>query len=497
MNQLRHPSITFILIATVVVFLIPSPTVEAQWSSDPSAPLPVADRSGTQSHAKMVATSDGGVYVSWYDDSFGGNDIYLQRLDMLGYEQWAHNGVLVADRGFLETQEYGLSIDTSGNALLAFRDDRGATTEITVSKVSPDGTLLWGADGVQVSSGGAVVASPRVTGTDDGSSVVAWTSDSNVIAQKLDSSGEVQWNPAGVTLSPSAGWFGLSDLQSSNEGTAIVSFIHLTNGVFFTAHLWAQKLASADGAFTWGTNHVPVYDHPPGSLQIGYLPRFVPDGAGGAVFSWYTIDPSFQCRVQRVSTDGSLVFPEQGVEVSTEMGRIRIDPIAVFDESTKEVFVAWLEMDLFQVHSGVYAQKIDASGVRQWGDSGSVIRSISADSIHNVTILQHDEHAFVGWIRSSTFGEEQVVATRVSTDGVVGWTPSPVVVGNLLTHSSQVAATIGGPGYAAYAWTDGDGAVADILVANLLSDGSLGYAGEIFWDDFETGDTRWWSDVDP
>lgn len=63
-----------------------------------------------QVQPKMVATGDGGFYVSWFDSN-NGYSVYLQRLSAAGVEQWAHNGLLVAARNFTSTQDYGLAID--------------------------------------------------------------------------------------------------------------------------------------------------------------------------------------------------------------------------------------------------------------------------------------------------------------------------------------------------------------------------------------------------
>ena len=480
----------------ILVSVVLGGPASAQWPTDPAAPLVVADRSGPQVQPKIAKTAGGGFYISWFDSSAGGYDVYLQRLDAAGDEMWPHNGVLVADRGFSSTQDYGLSVDTSGNALLAFRDDRGTTTEVTVSKVGPDGTLLWGTGGVQVSSGGFFVAAPRVAGTSDGNVVVAWTSESDVKVQKLDPSGMVLWG-AGVTLSPAAGSYTAADLHATESGTSILSFTHMTGGFPSPIHLWAQKLAAADGAFMWGSGHVQVYDQAGGSLQIGNFPPFVPDEAGGAVFAWYTSSPSLQCRVQRVLANGSEAFAHQGIEVSTNASQIRVSPSAAFNPTTQEVFVAWREQNSNQSQSALYAQKVDASGVRQWTDNGSQLMPMTADEISDVTTLVHDDGALVSWIHSPSFGNDPVYAVRVDGSGSLVWAPPIAELCILPTQSSRLAGVMGSEGFAAYVWSDGDSGVGDILAANLNGDGTLGYAGAVFADGFESGDTDGWSQTAP
>ena len=462
----------------------------AEWSTDPATNLVVADRSGEQVQPKIVATADGGFYVSWFDNSAGGYDVYLQRLDAAGNELWAHNGVLVADRGYSSTQDYGLGIDTAGNALLAFRDDRGGPDVVTVSKVAPDGTLLWTDDGVQVSSPGGFIAAPKVTGTTDGNVVVAWISNDNVMAQKLDPDGVALWG-AGVTLVPTTGSFGLADLHASDAGTAILSF---TAGVFLgPSHLWAQKLAAADGAFLWGAGHVQVYDG--GSLQIANYPPFVTDGAGGAVFAWYTTsEPTLQCRVQRILANGSEAFAHQGVVVSTNASQQRVGPSAAFLPSTEEIVVFWTEENGGQSQFGLYGQKIDNAGIRQWTDSGLEFLPVGPDQIRNVITLSLGDGAIVAWIHSVSFGNEPVYAIRVDGNGDFLWSPPITEVGILPTGSSRLAGALSSQGYAAYAWGDGD--PSDILAQNVNPDGTLG-PGAIFTDGFESGDTTKWSATIP
>ncbi|UCD76041.1 MAG: hypothetical protein JSV91_03785, partial [Phycisphaerales bacterium] len=144
------------------------------WSSDPAQNLAIADRPQAQSYPLMAPTADGGCYIAWFDDAAGGFDVCLQRLDAAGNELWPHNGIRVADRNYTSTEHYGLDVDADGNALLSFREVRGGSDQMVAYKVGPDGEMLWGDDGVQLTTGYTFKTSPKIAATTDGHVVVAW-----------------------------------------------------------------------------------------------------------------------------------------------------------------------------------------------------------------------------------------------------------------------------------------------------------------------------------
>ena len=88
----------------------------AQFSNDPFALTRVSDASGDQTLSKIAMMPDGSFYVSW-NDAATGYDIYLQKFNAAGVEQWAHNGVLVGDRALAGVSgDYELRADAAGNA---------------------------------------------------------------------------------------------------------------------------------------------------------------------------------------------------------------------------------------------------------------------------------------------------------------------------------------------------------------------------------------------
>jgi hypothetical protein len=447
--------------------------VSAQWSSDPAANLLIDDSANEQVQPKIVPGTEGGFYISWYDtDPTGspafGYDVRIQRLDVEGNEVWPAGGVLVADRGYSSTQDYGLGVDASGNALLAFRDDRLGGTQITAAKVDLTGTLVWGAGGVQVTSTTDFLAAPKITGTTDGEVVVAWKQNANVVLQRLDANGVAQWG-AGVTLTPGAGDYSVSDLHAGEAATAVLSFIHQTGGFGSPRHILAQKF-DAVGALQWGAAHVAVFDG--GSLQFGNFPTFVPDGSGGGVFGWYENSP-LQCRAQHILANGTEAFPHNGSVGSTNGIQLRVSPSVDFDPVSGETFMFWTELNGAQSMFGVYGQKFDAGGTRQWSSSGQVVVSVAAAQKGWVRTVAALGGAWVSYIQGPAFGAQEVVTTFVTNTG--GLTPA-LVASSVASSKTRLVATANSSGVPGLVWQD-DRLDTGIYAQNVNHDGTLGAAG--------------------
>ena len=457
--------LSFSIVASVFA-LVPA-TASAQWSTDPAVNLAVATGAGEQVQPKIAPTADGGCFLSWYDGA-SGYDVRVQKLDASGNEVMAHNGVLVADRSFSSTQDYGLDVDASGNALLVFRDDRLGGTQITAAKIAPDGTALWGATGVQLTSTTDFVAAPKIAGSSDGGVVVAWTQDVDTRVQKLDANGTPVW-ASDVVLSPGTGSYSASDLHGAGDG-AILSFIHQTGGFGSPRHIIAQKF-DGSGSLLWGSAHVSVFDG--GSVQFGNFPTFILDGDGGAVFSWYdAATSSLQCSVQRILTTGVEAFPHNGVVVSTIASRVRVSPSVDFDPMTEEVFAFWKEQTTSQSQAGVYGQKIDVNGVRQWTDAGAMVVALSSDDINNIETWAVDGGAMVFWDRAPAFAQDRIYGARLDASGTIDLPTFDVA--SVVSNKSRLQVREGALGFAILAWQDGRTDASDVYAQNINADGSLG-----------------------
>jgi hypothetical protein len=469
--------IAFLAPATFAVAASFATGAHAQWSTDPNANLVVADGTNEQVQPKMAATADGGFYISWFDNSTGGYDVRLQRLDAAGNELWPHNGVLVADRDFSSTEDYGLSIDADGNALLAFRFNESGVAQAVVQKVAPDGTPLWGDPGIVLSADSADTHSPKVSATIGDGAFVAWSSsDGSAVIQKVDAGGNPVWAPSGVVFSPPSGGFFVADLHSDADGNAIVSWSAQLS--FPDRELWAQKLASADGGMLWGDDPVKIFDGTEGAMQLGNFPPFIEDGAGGAVFVWYTVTTQGSVRVQHVDATGTQLFPQNGVLASIDDTQAHYEPDGAYDPESGDIYALWRETDvLTQQQIGVYAQRIDSTGARQWGDGGKVIVPLAPLDQTEMTALPVSGGGMIAaWSSDDYPNPTPLHAARIDADGNYVWPGDIVDFSTEANDSGRLTGVLSTQGYAAYAWIAGFGAhEGDIHAQNINMDGTLGY----------------------
>jgi hypothetical protein len=463
--------------------------VAAQWSTDPSTNLVLADQPGGQVQPKLVPTADGGFYTSWFDAG-SGYDVYLQRLSADGTEQWPHGGILVGDRSFSSTQDYGLAIAGDGDALLAYRSGSDVGAQITVSRIGPDGTLRWGPDGVVVSDDAGGANSPRVAATSDGDAVVAWSaSDGAIVLQKLDADGNPLWGD-GVSVVPPAGFFLLADLRASDDGSVIASWSAQLS--FQDRQLWAQKFNGADGAPMWGSEPVAVFDGTGGAMQFGYFPEFIDDGAGGAVFVWYTVSLSGSVRVQHVLADGDMAFVQNGIVLGTDPDLTYTGPAGAYDPASGDIYAIWHFADAAtQGQIGVAAQRLDAAGVRQWGDEGVVLEPQTTTEQSELGALALPGGGVLfSWASDSWPSDMPVHVTRLDTAGLPVWSPAVVDIKTGPTDTARLTGALSAYPFAAWVWEDGTngGGGGSIKAQAIDFDGMLGGAAgndTIFSDGFD------------
>ena len=448
--------------------LATAPVALAQFSPDPASPTLLASGTGEQVQPKVVAIPAGGFYMSWYDGA-SGYDPWVQRYDANGNGLWPNGGVKVLETSFSSTEDYGLTIDAAGNAVVVTRRD-SPSLGIIAQAVSPEGQLLWGAGGRLVSTTGSV-NSPKAGRAGDGAAVAGWTEGSRAKVMRLNANGTSAWATASTVTDGTATTI-LSDLQPGNGDSVIASVVRYTT--FSGAKtLQAQKFSGA-GAAMWAATNVRVFAT--GSLQFGNFPTFLPDGEGGAVFGWYQTSP-LQCRVQWVAPDGTLRFGTNGQVTSTDTSREAVSPAIAYDPVARKVYASWPTRVPNSSIYGVAAQAFDEFGVGLWGPTGTTL--VFDETVYS---QQFAGAAVVGgfpmftWIRSTSFGQDTVYAMSVDpSNGSARW-PQPTAATAASTIGRNVLTAMPGATnpWALYVFERGGTGAADLFGARINADGTLG-----------------------
>jgi hypothetical protein len=242
-----------------------------------------------------------------------------------------------------------------------------------------------------------------------------------------------------------------------------------SKGFSSPSHLLALKLGTT-GLSQWTT---AVYDG--GSLQFGNFPTFIPDGAGGAVFAWYD-NTNLQSHVQHLASNGFEMFPHNGMLVASVPGDIQVEPSAAYDPATQDIFAFWTETDAAtQGNVGVSGQRIDASGALAWGTSGiTIVPKTTNASYLTSTVATSDAGAIVFYSGGVGFGQDQVHAARLDTNGNYMWDPAIVDVSSTPAQKFRLAATILPNDMAMATWEDIGTNSGNILAQNVNGDATLG-----------------------
>ncbi|MGH7133088.1 MAG: GC-type dockerin domain-anchored protein [Phycisphaerales bacterium] len=434
-----------------------------QWPTSSSTPLAIGDGEGEQNQSLLAVAPDGSTYVMWHDNRPpGGYNPTIQRLNAAGVEQWAHNGLTLADTTYTATLTYiALSVDSSGNAIAAYGDNSSGTFQVAVQKISPAGVKLWGPNGVAIPNS-ASATGVKVTSVANGDVVVGFTANGGHI-QRIGPNGELVGAMLDVVETGHVVF--VSELRGSTNGAFVALFTRSfgTNYQTTAKYLYVQKYdvnnvpqwptdAGAIGSLLYGPTGAP-YTAQGGSIQSGTFPTFVSDGAGGAVFSWYETGGYRKNFVQHVRPNGALRYPAPGLPASPRYftgpgtlpaaATIGLDISADYLPVTDEIVATWRETNNgAQSNDTVYAQKFGGGDGNAetllWGADGVVVRPtlVSSGTSHTQPSIITTRAALGGcysvWIVGLSNSDSLVQGQRIKSGGDAAWNN-----GEPLTISSE------------------------------------------------------------
>lgn len=455
----------------------------ANWPVNPDTNVAIGDLSGEQAVVKIAPSPDGGAWMGWFDNSTGAYQVRVQKVDFLGNEVFAHNGIVVsANPQSTSLEDWDLRADSAGGCVLAFNDTRtGPDRDVYAYRLSPAGATLWGADGITISSN---------TNGDTGARIVQLsTGDFAVVhARLVQAGGETpgliynRISPGGSVLVSGLTIAGdgveqpaFHDVIASDNGSFIVVWARDTRTFPSPRHVRGQKY-DAGGAPLWNAGS-PVLLSGSMSVPIAHAPRIISDGSGGALFTWHTT--ALQAFAQRVDSAGTSLWPGtgSGAQVAVDGANLSMDPAITYSPNAERAMVFFRKTNSGQTLSGLSYQVLGPTGARLSGDPGAALVALGQGAVAAPRAGRIGEIESVVVYSTTIFGgtDTTVFATSVNTQTIHGWGPVRLSPGNGARFRLGLAMAANGVGRVVW---EGDtrniASTPDVYAQNINPNGTLG-----------------------
>lgn len=342
---------------------------------------------------KTVVGKDGTTYFLGYcpnlkeaeDEYDTDNVVYeyrLQAIDKNGVRKFGDLGLLISDypnRSYCVVNDY-LYLDKEGNIIVVVFDARAHEYEDLMGayayKISPEGEMLWGEDGVLLGNGRDLVAAMRMVELTDGSIVFAWMrSHGQLLAidlQRITAKGERQWEPTEVGLNDETVTYQYPYLVDAGMNQFIL--VYAKGGA---QDLYARKM-DFDGTSVWSED-TRIYRGGWGSIPLWTILDVKPSGDGGVILGWNddrnmtNIETAYMSYVTK---DGEIGFSgaSDNGDVKLNYSEFRNFNCKVMADPAGDGFLAfWRETSEGQNWQRMVMQKVSKEGELLYGDEGVMI----------------------------------------------------------------------------------------------------------------------------
>jgi hypothetical protein len=211
----------------------------------------------------IVTDGEGGALVAWEDQRAGNGDIYGQRLfPTSGWTMWGNTGAAICTEGSSTQIDPLVVSDGEGGMIVAWQDDRSpignGNYDLYAQRINANGLNQWATDGVAVTLEPGIddddIPGPPVS-DGAGGMIIAWadwrsvTFDADIYAQRIDRDGNVRWDTNGSPVCTAPYGQEYPELILTDDGDAIVAWAD-SRDQGSTSKIYGQRLEIHRG--NWG-----------------------------------------------------------------------------------------------------------------------------------------------------------------------------------------------------------------------------------------------------
>jgi hypothetical protein len=455
----------------------------AQFANDSTNNVVIQDAIGSEQATPLISSrSDGGVYISWFDQSSGMYVLRMQRLDALGNKLWGPNGVVVSNANQNTALfRYDLKTDNEGNAIVAFQDQRTGSMQVVAQKMDSTGAPVWANNGVVLADADAAQGLAPVIGVlSNNNVVVAWNAYSStnqkwVCYIELNPATGASINGAGPDkIKPATGIipnYSRPSIASYANNEYYLMYVQETgNFPGLTSKLFVKRMA---------TNYVSLWAAPiqftTKTITAFFFPRIISDGGTGFLCAFNTGNPAnaaLTCvYLQHVDSTGA-TWSTNGTALTSSTTINSYLGDYFYNSTTNQTWVGLQVTNSGQSASGNSIQRVNKAGLNLCGTDGIVVDAQTSNMTIPVGIAQDDNNAILVYYTGG-FNQVSIKATLIDSMGVKQWAFNEKAINVTASNKDDIGISRVNNHQLIVSWTDtrNDNG---IYAQNINDDGTLG-----------------------
>lgn len=376
----------------------------------------------------------GGAIITWQDYrnmAITATDVYAQRIDINGTLQWEIDGTVICNATHLQRYPE-LCSDGSGGAIIVYEDARNnGDLDIYSQKINLTGDVQWNINGILVCDRplGKPQTFPKVCHIGSGDVIVTWRDDNSgydIYAQKINSSGVVDWTFSGIPICNEIGFQAAQVICSDQEGGAIIAWHDGRDFGSTSTDIFAQKVNS-NGIAQWTLNGTDICTE----SELQENPQICTDGYGGAIITWRDnrTGLGYDIYAQRINSSGIIQWGLNGISICSASYEQR-DPQICIDGAGGAI-ITWEDMRNSDTTArDIYAQRIDSDGNIKWTNNGTVACNADYRQFYPKICADGNGGAIITWQdeRNTLSTGIDIYAQKLDSNGNRLWTTNDKII---------------------------------------------------------------------
>jgi len=399
---------------------------------------------------------------------------------------WQDNGLPVRQGNHVEWLRTG-DVGENGEMIFAWSDTRYGGRDIYAQKIDSNGQILWNPGGVLIVDAPGRQEDPILISDNNGGAYIMWKDyrdepdDGDFYAQYIQSDGTIVWDsyPTGVPLTTVSGPQVSPNMSGDGAGGAFAIWNDKSTGTGTFGHVYGTHL-SPNGVINEGVGvalNTSGYEHAGVSIEIA--------SSGSAIMVWSDNRNSNQglgndIYAQRIDSSGNLLWSdasEGGIMIYSGLGQQAHAKVTYYSEEAS--VIVWDDNRNNPDTEDIYAQFVDMNGNVLFEEEIGV--SVEDARQYRPRVKSDSSSAYVIWsdtrFNTQTPALNDLFMQRLTLENGLEWETSVPVCAEQTGDQTQARLGSSNSGGVFVTWMDdrNEENFDDIFIQHLNQDGSFSF----------------------